>query len=146
MRLSALSCVALMACAHTPEPVAPPPPETAPEVTVSLRILDGGVNEQDMPRSNLALAVIEAEGSRDVTPIGTYLGVCSHETARPPDLLRANCWWAGAGHHIFMRRQNDRLIVRVAEVDEETGEGEAQSVLEVGLPTGAELRLVTALD
>lgn len=142
---AAFVAAALIGCAgQTPPPETPPPQEEGPEVTVSLRLLDGGEDEETgTPRNHAELALIHPDGRRDVRPIGQLVGVCTHEEV-PGAVLGVRCWWAGAGATVTVRRDGDRLHVMSRPVDEETGEGQEEELMAVDLPAGATLHAIRA--
>ncbi|MEM9067871.1 MAG: hypothetical protein AAGE52_05170 [Myxococcota bacterium] len=136
-----LATLALAACGGSaPPPEAPQAEVEGPEVTVSLRLIEGEPSEADVPRTEASLALIHAEGRREVEPLGTLHGVCHHEAPDENALLQANCWWAGAGTVLRVVHEGDALRVVRVEIDEVTGPGNPQPVSELALPAGARLR------
>jgi len=112
-------------------------PRDPPEVAVSLRLLEGEPDENEMPVSEAQLAVIEHAGARAVHPLGDLHGVCAHEAPEEGELLQVRCWWAGAGAIVSVSQEGDELVVRRRAIDEESGVGEAEETFRTALPAGA---------
>ncbi len=138
------NCLIALLCAcggaHVPAPV---PMGPGPEVTASLRLLEAESGDDDIPRSDAWIALIEQNGRREMQPLGTLEGVCHHESPDERDVLRVRCWWAGEGLVLRVSREGDRLIVRQVDIDEMTGPGTATEIATIDLPRGAQLSAVT---
>lgn len=121
------------------------PPEPAPEVAVGLRFEDAGVLDgTDTPRTHVRLVVIDTEHGRVLDDVGTFSGACTPANDGLGAVVAARCWWAGAGTDVLVRRDGDRLVVTVIELDEEAGPGPPRVAVERALPARATLRPITA--
>ncbi len=130
--------VLLCACgAATPEAQEPDDGSPGPEITVSLRLVDA--SEQDVPASDASLVLIHRSGRRELTPLTSLSGVCTHVAPEPGEIVRVSCWWAGSGSVLTARREGDVLVVAKRVVDEENGALEPEEVERITLPRRAQL-------
>lgn len=137
-----LAIVVLIGCgAATPQAEEPDDGSPGPEIAVSLRLVDA--SEADVPASDAQLVLIHRSGRRELTPLTSLQGVCTHAVPEAGEVLRVSCWWAGAGSLLVARREGDVLIVARRVVDEENGPGEAEEIGRVELPRRAQLSPVT---
>ena len=143
----------LVGCAATVAPGAstPPSPEPPPRVTVSIRyehaMPDQAIPDQAMPEgaaaaptTTLRLVLILDEGERRMADIGEEHGICSPSAPAPGQIAVAQCWWAGQGATLIVRRFGDALIVSRQAVDAEAPDGPEIDVARVPLPSEAEVR------
>lgn len=153
MKSVPLSVIALMlagcgAAAPAPEePEGPTSGEPPPTFAIALRLEDAGADENETPRTRVALVMIAPDGAREIAELRVELGACWHETT-PDSMISARCWWGGAGARYEVHRDGGAVIARRAEIDEETGDtgvGRArfEEVGRVEVPPDAELHVVT---
>ena len=140
--LPLLALGALAACAATTPPPEEPATSDPPRTAVALRLeeapdeLNGGV---EMPMSRATLVLIHDAGRTERHGVGTFPGVC---TPRPPErgeLARVECWWAGAGDHVVVRRGAEHVVVMVIPQDEMSGPGNAE--VRARVPLDAEVEV-----
>lgn len=130
--------VLLCACgAATPQAQEPDDGSPGPEITVSVRLVDA--SEEDVPASDASLVLIHRSGRRELTPLTSLNGVCTHVAPEPGEILRVSCWWAGHASVLAARRERDVLVVEKHAVDEENGTLEPEEVERIALPRRAQL-------
>ena len=127
--------------AATPPAEEPDDGSPGPEVTVSLRLVD--TSADDVPRSDAQLVLIHRSGQRELTPLTSLEGVCTHAVPERGEVVRVSCWWAGSGAELVARREGDVLVVAKRVVDSESDAGEPEEVGRVQLPRRAQLSPVT---
>lgn len=116
--LVALSCAFIaLACATTPA-VQPTEPADIVHATVSVRLTEAsdaaepsGAASQ-APLSDAQLVVIFDSGGREVHPLGSVQGVCSHGPSSDDALVFVRCWWAGVDSALYVRRLGSELVVQ----------------------------------
>lgn len=144
----ALMALALVGCA---QPQAAPPRTGAtepPRIAVALRLEDApegsGEATVDMPASRAHLVLIHDSGEREVHPVGVYLGACAPRPPAEGELVRVECWWAGAGTHLVAFRGERDVVVTATPLDEMTGLGHPVEKARVTIePSDAELDPIT---
>ncbi len=149
MRLAAIMGLTAVACA---QPQAPPP-ETGqsdpPRIAVALRLEDAPEGASgagpDMPATKASLVLIHQEsGEREAHDLGIFLGACAPRPPHEGELVRVECWWAGAGAHLVAFRGERDIVVTVTPIDEMTGAGHPEERVRVTVePADAELDAIT---
>jgi len=117
----------------------PPPP---PRVAVSLRFVEA---IDDDPASTpttrvLLVRIVEDEGRRTFD-LGRFPGVCHHEAAPSPLLLRARCGWRGERAGVSLRRLDEGILVRRSGALGPSFAGPGE-LAQVPLPAEADLEVV----
>lgn len=129
-----------------------PPPETGdsdpPRIAVALRLADAPEGASgagpDMPASEASLVLIHDSGEREAHPVGVYLGACAPRPPAEGELVRVECWWAGAGTHLVAFRGERDIVVTATPLDEMTGLGNPVEKARVTVePADAELDPIT---
>lgn len=140
MRLLHLSLLVAVGCGAAQSP---PPPEEEPDlgppppIAVTLRMTDGGEDQDTgVPKTRVALVVIDPERGRGATDVGEFDGACTPASAGAA-LAAIDCWWAGAGTELRLTKDGDTLLVHRTVVDEMTGPGEAIELVRIELPVGS---------
>jgi hypothetical protein len=138
--LSASACGAAQA-----EPEASPVAEPSEPVTVvlALRFVEGPENEEtETPTTRVLLVDIDERRGRRTTDLGTFDGVCSHTRPREGHLMAAQCFWAGTGARLEVRREGDLVIVTEDVLDEDGGLVHRHDNNRIDLPADAELEVM----
>jgi hypothetical protein len=121
----------------------PAEPEDPPEVhvAVALRFVEQPEDPKTRtPRTRVQLVrIVERDGEKQTTDLGTYPGACMHADTSNGVVLRARCWWAGAGTRLVVVRDGRQLVVKRREVDEMTGASKPEELIRIDLPEGAVL-------
>ncbi len=139
-----LACLAT-ACGGAAPPVEEPdePEDEAPETwAVALRLEDGGMDENETPRTRVVLVAIEPDGARGLTELEVETGACWHVEGEGAVLIAARCWWAGAGGVYALSREGDAVIARRRSVDELDEPGEWVEMGRVEIPEDANLQVL----
>lgn len=129
-----------------------PPPETpsgeTPRIAIALRLEDAPEGASgaaiDMPASQAHLVLIRDSGEREAHDVGIYLGACAPRPPEQGELVRVECWWAGAGAHLVAFRGESDIVVTSTPIDEMTGPGHPEEKARVPIePADAELDPIT---
>lgn len=136
-----IGCSTIACGAATPQAEEPDDGSPGPEIAISLRLVDA--SRDDVPGSDAQLVLIHRSGRRELTPLTSLQGVCTHAAPERGEVLRVSCWWAGAGSVLVARRDGDVLVVAERSVDEESGPGEMREVERIQLPRRAQLSPIT---
>lgn len=129
-----------------------PPPETGdrepPRIAVALRLEDAPEGTSgaavDMPASKASLVLIRDSGEREAHAVGIYLGACAPRPPQEGELVRVECWWAGAGTHLVAFRGERDIVVTATPIDEMSGAGHPEERARVPVePADAELDPIT---
>ena len=118
--------------------VAPAPPRVA----VSLRFVeDIDADPASLPSTRVVLVRIVEDGGRRTFDLGPFPGVCHHEAAPPPLLLRARCGWRGERAGVSLRRLDDAVLVRRVGALGPSFDGPGE-LTRIPLPEDADLEVV----
>ncbi len=94
-----------------------------------------------LPHTQVTLVRICDPGGTETRIVGNELGIC--QFADPGEaLLRARCWWAGRGSELEVFRVLRQIVVRRAELTEESGLSPFSDAVELDLPVGARLNVL----
>lgn len=138
----ALACGA----ATTPTSSTTPTEEPGPELVLALQLVEAPPDpENDMPRSEVRVVLIDPSGERREESVGVFPGICQ-PAALSNALVGVSCWWAGAGDEIRARKEGDSVVVTRAQLDESVeGTLPEERLTTVTLPPRATLRALTGV-